>query len=634
MRNNYIFKYVNFDNFISFLGIILGLFILYTARFGLFGSAVQRGVPLAIMLTIIFLTSPIVKGDKKYSPYWRLILKIINIVFIFGSIASIFYLIIFEGEIAFRVGAPTLHDTIMSLLGFLGVLEAARRIAPKSLFVVVLLSIAYAVLGDFIPGEFGHRGFPLPDLIQYLFLSNEGIFGLALRVMVNFIFVFLLFSNILSETGVGRTIIDFGLSLTGKLKGGAALSAVVASAMFGSISGSGSSNVLATGTFTIPLMKEAKFEKNYAGAVEAVASSGGMFTPPVMASAAFILAELVGIPYVQLCYAAAIPALLYYVAVFAMIFLRACKQDLDPIPKEKQLDMKKILSRGGIYFLPIILLVYLLIIGYTPPYAAFYSIVLSLLLSLVKKNTRKNLFGYLKILDNGVRQARTIFASMAVIGVIIGTVSLTGLGIKFSIMITKLTGENLFLALLLAMSATLVLSMGMPTLPAYLLVIVILGRGLETLGIPLLAAHLFVFYFASMSSITPPVCMSVFAAAGISGGDPMKIAIHALRLGIVGFIIPYVYAFNPALILIGSLPEILFSVFVTLLSIIFLAVSLEGFFLIRTPLLLRLLFFAGSLFLLLSNVNAVLLYYGLFILVAAIIISIYLYKNKLTNSII
>lgn len=551
---------------------------------------------------MIFLIHPLKKDFSKVKRRWlKIIVRIVDGSLIIGNLFVIGYVILFEEQLARRLGSPTAFDAIICIIGFLCVLEACRRVAPPALVIVMLAACAYAIFGNYIPGAFGHRGYLIGDLIQYLYFSNEGIFGIGLKVMVNIIFVFLVLSTFLTATGIGRTIINAGLSLVGHLKGGPALSAVVASGLFGSICGTGSANVLATGTFTIPLMLKTGYKKNFAGAVEAVASSGGMFTPPIMASAAFVMAEILGIPYLRICIAAIVPALLYYTAVFIMVYLRACKENLEPLPKDERPHLGKTLKEGGIFFLPVILLIGLLIKGYTPPFAAFYSIVFLFFLSLLRKSTRGSLGDYIRILDKSARRSISLFACLAGIGIIIGVVSLTGLGIKFSLVITTFAGSNLLLCFIMVMMATLTLSMGMPTLPSYLLVIIVVGTALERMGAPVLAVHLFVLYFASMSSITPPVCMSAYAAAGISGGDPMKIGFNAVRLGLAGFIVPYVYVFSPALIFMGSAREIVLTIIRTFGGIVSVAIALEGYFLRKMKLFFRALLGVGGLALIIPN---------------------------------
>jgi TRAP transporter 4TM/12TM fusion protein len=595
-------------------GICLSLFLLYTSGFGEFRLTLQRGLPLLLASILIFLQFPVRRErPEPLSKRSRLLSgleRLINAIFLLASLFAIGYVILFEEELALRIGMTTPLDNFVALVGIICVLEITRRATPPALFIITLACIAYVLLGAYIPGELGHRGYSFARLVQYLYLSQEGVFGMAMGVMVSIIYIFILLGAFLEATGAGKFVIDFAYSVTGRMRGGPALSAVVSSAMFGTISGSAVANVTGTGTFTIPLMKRTGYPARFAGAVEAVASTGGMIMPPVMGASAFVMSEILGIPYIKICIAAAVPAILYYVCLFVVVYLRAWKGGLRGLPKEQLPQRSVIIRESGIFFLPLILLVVLLLTGFTPPYACFFSIISLLGLSLVRKS-RLDWKGYLNILQVGARQSLVVFAALAGIGIIIGVISLTGIGVTFSTLITEIAGNSLLLALILVMIGALILGMGVPPLAAYILMVVVAGSALESLGVPIFIAHMFVFYFGCMAPITPPVALAAYAAAGISGADPIQTGYTATRLGVVGFIVPFMFVYGPPLLMIGSFQEILLAVISATAGVIALGIASEGFLLTPVNVPFRLLLIVGGLLLVYPGLVTDLIGYGM-----------------------
>ncbi|MBI5967485.1 MAG: TRAP transporter fused permease subunit [Deltaproteobacteria bacterium] len=596
------------------MGVCLSLFLLYTSGFGEFRLALQRGFPLLLGSILIFLKFPMIKKRPEFPSGWnQFFLKLerfIDAIFILASCFAIGYVIIFEEELALRIGMTTPLDNFVALVGIICVLEITRRATPSALFIITLACMAYVLLGPYIPGELGHRGYSLGRLVQYLYLSQEGIFGMAMGVMVSIIYVFVLLGAFLEATGAGKFVIDFAYSVTGRLRGGPALSAVVSSAMFGTISGSAVANVTGTGTFTIPLMKRTGYTARFAGAVEAVASTGGMIMPPVMGASAFVMSEILGIPYIKICIAAAVPAILYYICLFVVVYLRAWKEGLRGLPKEELPQRNVIIRESGIFFLPIVLLVILLLTGFTPPYACFFSIISLLGFSLVSKS-RLDWKGYLNILHAGARQSLVIFAALAGIGIVIGIISLTGIGVTFSTLITEVAGDSLLLALIMVMIGALILGMGVPPLAAYILMVVVAGSALESLGVPLFIAHMFVFYFGCMAPITPPVALAAYAAAGISGANPIQTGYTATRLGMVGFIVPFMFVYGPPLLMIGSFQEIIMAAVSATVGVVALGIASEGFILTSVKVPLRLILIAGGLALVYPGLITDLIGYGM-----------------------
>jgi TRAP transporter 4TM/12TM fusion protein len=603
-------------------GLVFSLFMVYSMGFGQFSPMVQRGVPLLLVCIIIFCTFPL---SKKNTKSWHLI---VDGILLIASVLTIGYVLIFENDILLRLGsANTTLDYIVSTIGILLVLETCRRTTGYVLVILGLIFFVYIFAGPYIPGFFGHTGFSFERSVAYIFLGYEGIFGVALNTMATVVAIFIIFGTILEVTGAGKYFIDLSLAVTGRLTGGPGITAILASSLFGTMSGSPVANVVGTGTLTIPLMKKSGFKKDYAGAIEAVASTGGQYLPPVMGSAAFVMAELLGISYLKIIVAAIIPALLFYFSVFLTVYLRAVKDGLKPMPKEEIPSIRKIFKDGGHMFIPIIVLVYLLMKGFSPGYAAFFTIVSAIVLSLVRKTTRRRFIDYVDSLIEGAKQNAGVFAALAVVGIIIGSISITGIGVKFSILVTNAAGESLFLALLFVAIATVILGMGLPPVACYLLVGVIAGSAISSLGLDLFTAHMFIFYFAGLAPITPPVAMSSYAAAGISGGSIMGTSFYAVRIGLLAFILPFMFAYAPELILVGD--NILFDTIkvtiTTIGGIILIAAAFEGYLFKVLPIWIRVLaFISGILCIIPETISDIIGMSALVLLLAYVFVS----KNK------
>lgn len=562
------------------LGVILSVFLTYTSGFGQFSPMFQRGLPLMIAVVLVFL----VYSGKRADKAWQ---RAINIVLILASIFAIGYVMYFQKEIAMRLGRATEMDVLVSIIGILVVLEITRRSTAPALAVISAIFLAYAAFGQYLPGALGHRELDLKNAAVYLFLSQEGIFGTNLDVMVTFVFIFMLFGAFLEFTGAGQAFINVAYGFTGKLTGGPALTAVVASSLFGMVSGSPVANVSGVGTFTIPLMKRTGYDKEFAAAVEATASTGGQIMPPVMGATAFLMAEILAMPYIEIAYRAIIPAFLFYLSLFLTVYLRARKEGLKGLPAEELPSKLKAVTDSGHMFLALIVLVAMLILNFSPAKSAFWGTVILIVTSSLRASSRLNLKKIFDALSTAAKQSLGTFAALACVGIIVGVVSLTGLGVKFSILVTSAAGSSLILALLLVAIAGLIMGMGLPPVAAYLLLIVIAGPALETLGAFLFTAHMFVFYFGAMAPITPPVALAAYTAAGISGGSPFRIGFISSRLALVGFIVPFMFIFSPELLMMGSIDKILIAFAAASLGVFLLAISLEGYFLKKLPSFLR-----------------------------------------------
>jgi TRAP transporter 4TM/12TM fusion protein len=491
-------------------------FHLYTAQFGLRPAVIQRGVHLLFGVLLVFLLYP---GVKK-GPL-KVLGRTLDMLLMVGGAAGLLYIVSQYRNIAMRGGAPNTADLVFGSIVILVTLEATRRVLGPALSMIGAVSLAYALFGDHIPGEWGHRGVFLDELVEYQFLTTEGLFSIPLGASANFIFLFILFGAFLVSSGTGDFFIKFANSLAGHLRGGPAKVAVLSSAAFGTISGSAVANVVSTGSFTIPLMKKIGYRPVFAGAVESVASTGGQIMPPVMGAGAFIMADMLGISYLRVCMAAAIPAVLYFFALLYMVHMEALRQGLRGLPRAELPRLGRVLKEGGYLLLPAPFLVILLVLGYSPMKAGFWSIVAVLLVSSLKRVSRMSPRQILETLERGARGSLEVLTACATAGIVIGVVTQTGLGLKFSSLVIQAAGGQLLLALIFVMVTSLILGMGLTTSAAYILTVILGGPVLTKLGVDPLAAHMFVFYYACLSTITPPVALAAFAGAGIAGSPPL-----------------------------------------------------------------------------------------------------------------
>lgn len=536
---------------VTVTGVAMSLFHLYTAQFGLRTAVVQRGLHLLFCLVLIFLLYPTRKKEGA-SKAWRLL----DAILLLGGGSGLFYVILQYKQIVMRGGAANTADLVFGSMVILITLEATRRVLGPALSIIAGASIAYALFGHLIPGEWGHRGVYWDELVEYQFLTTEGLFSIPLGASANFIFLFILFGGFLVGSGTGEFFIQFANALAGHLRGGPAKVAVISSAVFGTISGSAVANVVSTGSFTIPLMKRIGYRPVFAGAVESVASTGGQIMPPVMGAAAFIMADMLGISYLRVCMAAAIPAVLYYFALLYMVHMEALRQELRGLSREELPKLSKVLREGGYLLLPAPFLVVLLVMGYSPMKAGFWAIVAVLLVSALRKASRMGPKKIIQAFERGAKGALEVATACATAGIVIGVVTQTGIGLKFSSLVIQAAGGKLLPALLFVMATSLVLGMGLTTSAAYILTVILGGPVLVQLGVDPLAAHMFVFYYACLSTITPPVALAAFAGAGIAGSPPFRTGFEAMRLALVAYVVPFFFVFYPSLIWTGELTTI------------------------------------------------------------------------------
>ena len=472
----------------------------------------------------------------------------------------------------------TTTETVLGLAMAFVVLEAARRAVGLALVLLLLAFLLYAYFGYLLPPPFWHRGYSVDSIIEYSYLTTEGLFGVPVAVMAAYVFHFVLFGALLVASGAGTFFTDFARALTGRATGGPAKTAVVASSLMGMLSGSSAANVVTTGSFTIPAMRKAGYPGTFAAGVEAVASSGGQITPPIMGAAAFIMMEFVGVPYADIMLAAAIPAFLYMLAVFVMVDLEARRLGLSNIGGEAVPPLLGVLRRRGYLLVSILVMLWLLIDGWTPTTAAVWAItsLVALLLVFDAENRRRILAVAWKAMTEAPGMVAPVTVACAVGGILVGIIGQTGLGLRMSAIILDFSGGNLLLMLILTTIMGIVLGMGMPTSGAYVIMAALLAPGLVDAGVELIAAHMFIMYVASKSSITPPVAIASYAAAAIAGTDPWKTSLTAFRLGLSVFIIPYMFVYGPALLAIGDPLEIVVTLITASIGIFALSISMIG----------------------------------------------------------
>ena len=549
------------------MGVSLTCFHLYTGYFGTLPSQQQGAVHLGLALGMIFILFPATRGAGRRNgvPWYDVILAFV------ATFAAYYKILFYEEVLRARVTGYSAVDLTIAALGVLFVLEATRRTVGMPIVVMATLAILYALFGNLIPSPLlSHPGFSLEQVSPYLWFRESGVFGTPLQISARFIFLFLFFGVVLMHTGVGRFFNDLAFALTGRFTGGAGKAAVIASSLQGMISGS----------FTIPMMKNARFKPEVAGAVEASASTGGQIMPPLMGAAAFIMVEYVGVSYREIMFSALIPAILYFAGIFIGVHFEAKRHRILGLPKDQLPSKRKLILSKGYMLLPLLVIITTISVGFTAQRAALLGIACAFAVSLARKETRPSLKDILVIFEKGARVALPVIAAVACAGIIAGVVGMTGMGSKFAAGIISLADGVLILALLFTMIACIVLGMGLPTTANYVVTATIAAPALiNEFGLPPMAVHLFVFYFGIIADITPPVCLAAFAGAGIAQANPMKTGFTAVKLAIGAFIIPYAFIYNPVLVLVEpTLLGLLSALFFSLVGIMGVSSALLGYF--------------------------------------------------------
>ncbi|MBQ1336310.1 MAG: TRAP transporter permease [Selenomonadaceae bacterium] len=557
---------------VSAIAITFSVFQLYTAIFGILDAQLQRAVHLGFGMALSYLLYP---TRKSWS---RTKIHPLDLLLAIVAAAAPAYIVWAYQELVMRSGTVTGMDLVVGAIGILTVIEATRRVVGIPMVIVVICFLAYAFAGPYMPGILAHRGLTVEQLVGHLYFTTEGIFGIPLGVSSTFIFLFILFGAYLESTGLGKFFIDLANAVVGWASGGPAKVAVLSSGLMGTVSGSSVANVVGTGSLTIPMMKKLGYHKDFAGAVEAAASTGGQLMPPVMGAAAFLMAEFVGVPYVEIVKAAVIPALLYFIGVWLGVHFEAKRNNLKGIPREQLPKLGKILTERGHLALPLIVIVYLLVSGYTPMRAALVAIFLAIFCSALRKSTRMKPMEVIKGLENGARNVLGVLIACASAGIIIGVVTKTGVGLKLASGLLELSGGLLLPSMFFTMVTAIVLGMGVPTTANYVITSTIAAPALLQLGIPILQAHMFVFYFGIIADVTPPVALAAYAGSGISGGNALRTGVNASKLAIAAFIIPYMFVLSPELLMISpDVSHIVVTVLTAIIGMIALSSALIGY---------------------------------------------------------
>ena len=584
------------------LGILWSLFQLYTAYAGMFDLLVQLPVHVAFAVALGFLTEPAAesaeqaeKARRRRARPW------LNGALALLAVLCAAHYIWHNERLASRmamVDDPERLDVVVGVLFALLLLEATRRHTGPGLVVMALIFIAYAFVGPGLPGFLSHGGETFTKLVDQQLFTTQGIFGVPTIVSATFIYLFIVFGNVMDYGGILRFFTDGSLAVAGSSRGGAGKVAVISSGLTGTVNGSAIANAVSIGNFTIPLMIRAGYRREFAAGVEACSSMGGQLAPPVMGAAAFIMAETLQMSYAEIAIAATIPGVLYYVALGAMVHFEAVRRGLPVTPRSQLPRLGAVLRRDWHLLIGPLLLVWLLFSGRSPMFAGFWSLVVAFALSWVRRDTRIGPEKVMATLVGSAQAAMPVALACATVGVVVGVVSTTGLGLKLATGIVGLAGGSLFLTMVLSMVAALVLGTGLPTSATYIITAIMAAPALELLGVPKLVAHFFVFYFGILADLTPPTAISTYATASIAGADVWRTQALGMLLSLSGFIIPFAYVYDPALLLIGaSVPQIAFRTATATLGVIMLSAALIGYLRGPTRLWERALLLAGALLL-------------------------------------
>lgn len=550
----------------------------------------QRLIHVAFAFTLIFLLYPISARRKKDRLAWEGLLFVALLLYISYYVFTHFI------ARADQVGLePPLSELILGGVLIFLTIEASRRTTGWSLAIFIFGSLLYARFGEWLPMVLGHPDYAIERIISGLFMTTEGVYGSLTGISATFIFLFVLFGTFMQESGAGNFFFGLASSLFGHVRGGPAKIAVVASSMFGMISGSAMANVSAVGQITIPMMKKAGYKPHFAGAVESASGVGGQFMPPVMGGSVFLMMEILGVSYFSICKAAALSAVLYYVGLFFIVDFEAVKYGLKGQPRDLCPRFKEVIKEGFHFIIPPAVLIYLLIYAHvTESRAAFWAVVSVPLASFLRKSTRMSCKRIIRALERGALGFLPIAGVVVSCNILVGMITLTGLGLQISTILIELSGQSLFVLLLLTMIASLILGLGLPIIVSYLVLAVLVAPALTNMGVMPLAAHLFIFFFALISDLTPPVAPGAFVAAGIAGAAMMRTAWSACRLGLVVYILPYMFVYNPALLLYGDPKDVILSAITAFIGVYALACGIQGYMIRSTKIHERIILFIAA----------------------------------------
>lgn len=553
------------------IGVTFIAFHLYTATFGLLDGLTQRNLHLTMMLILVFLIKP---SEIKY------IGPLYDLVLIGAALTTGYYMHIASADMAYRAGTVYTLDKVCCIVLMTLIIIGVRRVMGWVMPVIGVVMLLYVFLGQYLPQPFGHAPYSMKKITSLMYMGTEGIWSSRIAASATFIPLFILFGCLLEAFGGGQFFMDISSAIFGTYRGGPAKVAVISSGLMGSISGSAVANVTTTGAFTIPLMKKMGYDKDFAGAVEATASTGGQLAPPVMGAAAFLMAEILAIPYSTVVKAAIVPALIYYCGCFFVVDFEAARLGLSGLKREELPDTKDVLRHGWYHMLPLVMLIYMLVFAGTSALkASTWAVAVTFIIGILTSPKDKTILDKLKeTVFSTSSSCITVATATACAGLIVGAFAVTGLGTKLSTLIIALAGGKLFLVLLFTAVAAIILGMGLPTVAAYSILVTLIVSTLTKLGVEPLAAHMFIFYFGIISNVTPPVALAAYAAAGLSGGSAMKTGIKATRLAIAGFLLPFVMVYAPEILMIGD-PLNIFIVSITaLIGVYALAIGSIGYF--------------------------------------------------------
>ncbi|MFZ5652060.1 MAG: TRAP transporter permease [Bacillota bacterium] len=581
---------------VAAIAITFSVFQLYTANFGVLDAHLQRAVHLSFAMALVFLLYPTRRRWDRRRLHW------FDVLLAAAASAAPLYIVLFYQELVSRAGDITDQDMAVGALGVFLVMEAARRVVGWPIVIVAGIFLVYAFAGPVMPGTLAHQGVDLEHLVGHLYFTTEGIFGIPLGVSSTFIFLFILFGAYLEKTGLGSFFIDLAKAVAGWASGGPAKVAVLSSGLMGTVSGSSVANVAGTGSFTIPMMKNLGYKPEFAGAVEAAASTGGQLMPPIMGAAAFLMAEFIGVPYIEVVKAAVIPALLYFTGIWIGVHLEARKQGLRGIPLSELPKIGRLVMERGHLAIPLIAIVYLLVSGYTPMKAALWAIFLAIGASMLRRSTRISAGDVVNGLEKGARGALGVIIACATAGIIIGVVTKTGVGLKLASVMIDLARGYLLPTLFFTMITSILLGMGVPTTANYVITSTITAPAVIQMGVPVMAAHMFAFYFGIIADVTPPVALAAYAGSGIARGNPILTGVNASKLAIAAFIVPYIFVLSPSLLMINStLTGILLMLITSVTGMIGIGAAVSGYLITRALWFERIIFFAGGLLLIDPN---------------------------------
>lgn len=594
------------------LGVLFTLFELYSLYVSPLDPWVFRSGHLVFASLLIFMLIP---GSRR-APRERL--SVFDLLWMAMSVATIVYMLIDFDGLMFRAGggSPDSLDILFGGIAVLVALEVMRRTTGIALPIIALVFIGYAIVGNHLPGMLWHRGYTLQRVISFLY-SPVGIYTIPMGVSAQYVFMFILFGAFLQKSGAGDMFVKLAYALTGRTRGGLGKVPIISSALFGTVSGAAVANVVMTGSLTIPAMKQGGFRPAVAGAIEAVASTGGQLMPPVMGAAAFLMAEVLGISYGAIVVAAIVPAVLYYLSLYWMVDFQAAKAGLGAVQGEVP-SFKRLIMTQGYLLLPLVALIYVLVgMDASPNRAALIAVIVTLVASWFTRTTRIGLKEILNIMASAGRGVMEIAATTAGAGIVIGILSLTGLGLKMANIILGYAGDNLMLALFFSMVICLILGMGVPTVAAYATAAAVIPPALVQMGVPELAAHMFIFYFAVLATITPPVAIASYAAAAIAKAKMWDVGWTAMKFGLAGFIVPYMFVYGPGLLLSGDPVHIVLALVSAVVGVVALAACIQGWYIANLNVVARAALFIAAMLLIKQGLTTDIIGYGIFILVTA-----------------